>query len=386
MIVNQHPQDLLGGSEMQCDLLAKYLTLFGHKVCYVAVNSHRDSYRTDYRVVPTSRLTIWGMHKTIGFVQPDIVYWRYNKIGLLLGALVSKAHGCRFVFSISALSDCSPWVWKGAHPFHRFKTVVEQGHNRKQILQAMVFLLDPLKSALNFSALPLLADGVVSLNNEYRLATRVRKERTIHNMAPIGSMPFVWPRPYVVWVANIKATKNPDKYYELAGELAGIGVDFLMIGRIVDPKYGYLADEIGRPGGFHYLGVKNPEEVNGILAGSLFMVHTCNREGFGNNFIQAWLQGKPTVSLYFDPEGIIERHRLGFLSRDLRQLVSDVRCLIIDNPLRLEMGQRARQFAEQSFNAEVSAREYESFFTTILADHESRCSRPTLNSGDTHDR
>ncbi len=54
LIINQHPSDSLGGSEMQCDLIARGLTERGHQVVYASVGSMRkEEYPgLPYRVVP----------------------------------------------------------------------------------------------------------------------------------------------------------------------------------------------------------------------------------------------------------------------------------------------------------------------------------------------
>ena len=97
------------------------------------------------------------------------------------------------------------------------------------------------------------------------------------------------------------------------------------------------------------------------------MVHTCStEEGFGNSFIQAWLQGKPTVSLYFDPNSIITENSLGYISKSMEQMRKDVKRLIEDPVLRSEMGKRARNYAHQELNIENNIRVLEKFFSSIL--------------------
>ena len=49
---NQHLEDVIGGSEIQCHLIAKYLTGFGHEVFYAAINSKQVDYATNYHIIP----------------------------------------------------------------------------------------------------------------------------------------------------------------------------------------------------------------------------------------------------------------------------------------------------------------------------------------------
>ena len=126
-------------------------------------------------------------------------------------------------------------------------------------------------------------------------------------------VPFSWPRPYVAWVANLKPSKRPELCVELARHLLPHGVDLVMVGRLVDPAYCWLED-LSASENLHYIGPRSVEEVSGVLAGALALVHTCMPEGFPNVFIQSWQQATPTVSIEYDPGGIIKTHALGYVS------------------------------------------------------------------------
>ena len=99
-----------------------------------------------------------------------------------------------------------------------------------------------------------------------------------------------------------------------------------------------------------YLGPKTQEEVNNLLAKSHVFVNTSEREGFPNTFIQAWFRKVPVVSLTVNPDRLIDRHRLGYVSGSFRQLKNDVSTLIQD-PARIDrLGSVAQRFAFQYFS------------------------------------
>jgi glycosyltransferase involved in cell wall biosynthesis len=181
----------------------------------------------------------------------------------------------------------------------------------------------------------------------------------------LRSTPFEWPRPFVAWVASLKSDKRPEVFVELARRCQDLELDFLMVGRLVETHYRGVLDVA--PANLHYLGEVEPPAVNGLLASSLMLVHTCKPEGFGNNFMQAWLQGKPTLTLEFDPDGLIEDRGLGYRTDTLDGLEQRVRELCFDEPLRAEMGRRARELVDADFDQVANGRRLLEFFEQLLA-------------------
>lgn len=366
-VINQHPLDALGGSEIQCDLIAQELTKLGHKVTYFAVSAKKTSYPVSYPVEPLPRFGLFALFRALRRHRIEVVYWRHNKKGLFKAALAAKLAGAKFIYALSSISDSRPWVNFGSRPLERFLAAWKAA-GRGQIFRPSLLMLtlDPLYSAANFLAVPLLANGVTSLSSDLIHHVPVTRKTVLRNSMSISALPFRWQRPFVIWVANIKPKKNPEAFVALAESLRELPVDFLMVGKIQDSRYAYLTDASRIPSNLFYLGPKSPEEVNGIIRESQLLVHTCNPEGFGNNFIQAWLQGKPTVSLYFDPDRLISSQGIGFHSRTPENFVSQVSLLLCDANLRGAMGDKAQRFAKENFTPEANIPKLEAFLRSVL--------------------
>jgi glycosyltransferase involved in cell wall biosynthesis len=366
VIINQHHTDVLGGSEIQCHIIASQLVRYGHEIVYLAAAAKQTTYAAPYPVIALRSFSLFNLYSVLRDIAPDVIYWRHNKKGLLICASVAKLLGIKFVYAMSHVSDSRPWVRSGNRPFERFLHALRTARNARPPLKSLALLVDPAVSATNYAAIPLFVDAVVCQVSELVDILPVRKQVVVPNSMPLEAAEFTWPRPYVVWVASIKAKKNPEKYRELARALKGrLNVDFLMVGAIQDKKYQYLARAEKTGDNFYYLGPKPLSEVNGILKNCLFLVHTCNPEGFPNNMIQAWLQGKPTISLYYDPESFIEQHHIGFHSRSFDKFVHDVRTLIDDKELRDEMGARAAAFAREYFDPGKNVRRLEELMLSL---------------------
>ncbi len=353
-IINKHPKDILGGSEIQCDLIATYLAQNGHQVIYLAINGKSRDYGTNYLVEPIT-INFTTLQRLISKYQPDVVYWRANKRKLLPAVIAVKYLGPKFVFGISHINDVLKWG-------HKVRFDAETVHGK--MIQRYRSLRPALSGRVNHFGFHWV-DGVVAQLHQQSGKLPVKKERIIYNSVLPSYHPFLWQKPFVVWAGSIKGAKNPGRFIELAEHLRELPVDFLMVGKIVHGQYAALLEKAQRLPNFHYLGVKTYGELNGILRQSLFLAHTCQPEGFPNVFIQAWSQGKPTVSLCYDPDKLIQTHGLGFCSGGFERFVQDTRALVTDDPLRDSMARRANIFAHKHFDIETNVKQLERFLQEI---------------------
>ncbi len=351
LVVNRHMDTILGGSEIQCDLIARKLLEFGHQVSYLALQS-KKTLSHEYNVINMEKFTRRAFHKVISSEKPDIVYWRYNKKHLYVSSQICRRANVKFIYSLSHINDVTKW---SDQDIYRIKN--------GSIIGRIKGIGNIIVNRVNYSALKTV-DGIASQKADYleQLPKSFDKRAAIYirnsmEIKPQGN--FVWKKPYVVWVANIKRPKRPECFIELARRLPHLDVDFIMIGKIQDHNYDYMNYSNNLPDNLYYLGSKTKEETDEIIGKSLFLVHTCEPEGFPNNLIQAWLSGKPTITMQYDPDSTIEKYRIGLVSGTFEQLIDDVNKLIDDKKMRNEMGDRALQYANDSFNPETNVRKLE---------------------------
>jgi glycosyltransferase involved in cell wall biosynthesis len=178
--------------------------------------------------------------------------------------------------------------------------------------------------------------------------------------------------PVILWVNNLKRWKRPELFMKLAEECRTLlpGVRFIMIGRPL--LKGFYKRELERRfskrlENLSYIGEKTLRETNEYIGRSTLYINTSNSfEGFGNSFIQAWMRGVPTLTMGFDPDGLIEENKLGFCCRSMTELIEKVKLLTSDRDSWLEMSLRCKQFARDNCNADVMIYKYENLFREIL--------------------
>lgn len=333
----------MGGSEIQCDLIAKGLVGRGHEVIYVAPTGP-DAPAEEYGYpVASVEDSARGIVDYLDTFEADVVYWRYNLNHFLKVSSRLASKGVPIVFAASHLTDLNPWFF---------------GRDAKG-LSKLLALLQRLQRLHNQRGLKTVK-ALTTLNSDYLSLSPVPRSVFIPNAMETDSVPFFWSRPFVAWIANLKATKRPEVFVEACETLADHGIDGIIVGEIQEPSYAWVSDPKNLPRNVYFLGVRSPREVNGILHSSLFHAHTCRPEGFGNVFIQAWLQGRPSVSLGFDPNGYIREKKIGAVADDdeptfKKMLLS----WSLNETGRLEAGLRARKFALDTFRVPSMVKQVE---------------------------
>lgn len=361
LIINTHPSDALGGSEMQCDLIARGLTERRHEVIYGAVGRKRKESYTGlpYRVVSLAIERRGALTKVLQEENPDVIYWRNAKPHFLRAVKESRQNSVPFVFAVSQLNDVLRFAYNS--PMERL------GLFNKIKYYASIFH-QKVHSAYNYTGFRYIDGIIYQLNNQNLGNIPVKKQQVIWNSVSDTKELFNWKKPYCLWVGNIKSRKQPEAYIKLVSTMAQRypEIDFLMIGEMQDESYKPMIQKAKEIGNFHYLGFQPLGVVNGAMASAECLVQTFKTEGFPNVMIQAWMQGCPTVALEYDPDNISQSNQIGFLSGNFEQMVNDVELLLKDKQLRDEKGNRAKIFAKENFTPDKSIDKIESFLIELV--------------------
>jgi glycosyltransferase involved in cell wall biosynthesis len=150
----------------------------------------------------------------------------------------------------------------------------------------------------------------------------------------------------VVWVANLKQTKRPDLLVELVERLASRrDIRFTMIGADQSNHFDALLDRAKTLDGFRYLGGIPNENVNEILSGAHVLVNTSEHEGFSNVFVQAWLREVVVVSMNSNPDEVLTKENIGFISNTVEGVADVLRQLADDRRTLKDMAARSRDYS-----------------------------------------
>jgi glycosyltransferase involved in cell wall biosynthesis len=343
-VVNQHPRDVVGGSELQCDLVARGLAARGHEVQYLAVTGGPVTGDLDglpygvRRVDPAADEIVSACVET----GADVVYWRFNRALLRDTASGLADRRIPLVFAVAHADDVSRWP---VRPWRSDGSL----RDRASELRARI------RERRTWGAFQQVA-AVAAQRLDFLGRVPVEEQRLVRNLMSTDLTTFTWPRPYVAWVGSLQHRKHPELLPAISDVLAPLGVDLLVAGQLRDERYRSLVEPPTRRPNLHHLGVLPLGEIVGLLAGARLLAMTAHEEGFANVLIQAWWHGTSTVSLGYDPDGLIERHELGLACGwDVDRFLSAVaEAAVIPPEAGSAHRSRVAEFARTTFDNEAT--------------------------------
>ncbi len=369
--MESHPDEAMGGAEVQAWQLAKELAKRGWKVSFVYESDGRehdlekavdgiDLYRLNIRKRSLQILNWFTLHKILSQVDPDVLYQRMAVPYTGMVAHFAKKNRRPFVWVAASEADCTRfrylnWIVKNS-----------KGGNLRKLINIGASVISDRMANYGIRnctrAVVLSSDMERLLEKNFGMKSIIVKNaHAVPNENIVKANP-----PMVLWLGTLRKQKRPELFVELARMFAGKDYAFILAGRIDGDGYSkYFQSGTEQPANFQYLGEVDFETSNELLSKASVLVSTSTYEGFPNSFIQGWLRRTPVISLNADPDGIIEKYRLGFHSRTFDQLVLDTRVLLEDEELRKDKGDRARQYAVKEHGLSKMVDIFEGLFESL---------------------
>ncbi len=171
----------------------------------------------------------------------------------------------------------------------------------------------------------------------------------------------------ILWVGGIRREKRPDLFLTLAKVFPDL--KFLMIGgpSSGDPEYYQEIKESAiKITNLEFKGFVPHDEIGKYYAESTLLINTSSTEGFPNTFLEAWINCIPVVSISSDPDEIICNNNLGLHSKTFDQMIEDIKTLLKNKKLRMEIGINSRTYVEENHNINKLVKEYERVINNLI--------------------
>ena len=341
VLSDAHKHERIGGEEVQHAKLAQALLRQGHEVQLVVADYGQpdgqvfDSVPTiktygDRDGLPVVRFIYprWiKMWRALARADAEVYYVSCAGMEVGLVAMFCKRHGRRMVFRSASDSDCDPQ--RLLIQYARDKRLYEWGLRH--------------------------ADGVL-VQSEWQREAMLRnygKPSIVAGMlvdSPLHETPPESRDIQVLWVANLREVKRPDRVLDLAQRMPE--VHFHMAGGPMGGAQNYYdamkaraatLPNVSFHGGVPY------RDVGQLFDRARIFLNTSDLEGFPNTFLQAWIRGTPTATL-FDPDSIVKRKGLGVSATSMDELEQGVRRLLTDNLFYQQTSQASRDHMATEFS------------------------------------
>jgi len=347
VVIPTHWDYLMGGSQYQAKLLIEQLyQTYGVAITYFTARATTRRKFADHQVICGGHpnwLYRYGLfwdyfrlQRALSAFAPDVIYQRVACSYTGIAARYATRSGIPLIWHLTNEKDCRKAPAIG-QLLGRPHALIETRLAKRGVAQADVIVAQT-------------EDQVKMLHENFGREA----DRLIRNFHPVPPACNKRVDPLtVVWIANLKPSKRPELFLEIASCLQDMpGIEFLMVGQpyLSHSLQGRVEQAMQRHTNVRYLGAVPQEDVNKLLERSHLLVNTSRWEGFSNTFIQAWMRAVPVLTLGVNPDGLLDDSYLGCTHESTIDIASSIRRLA-SNPDALEnMGKRSRQFAIRRFS------------------------------------
>lgn len=332
-VLRNHPKDAPGGAEYQSYLISRELARRGHECHYVAYQSGENETIEDDGIIVHRRDTSHsGVIQTLADINADVYYFRLAPDLPLLWRAKRRLNGV-FAYNISRNIQCQPLFSGG--PYDTSDSYLRSLTSTVRYAVYRYLLRTP--------------DIIFTQTRHQKMQLESNhglKSTVVGNGHPIPAQEIEKESPPVVlWLASLKEVKNPEKFIQLYEATKDLPAQFWIVGRPVnDTVYNMIKEKTARYDTLEYLGGCGILESNEYFKQASVYVHTGDREGFPNTFIQSWLHKTPVISFCTDPDSALAKNDIGAHCKSLEESESFLRELIDDEEYRIRMGEAARRY------------------------------------------
>lgn len=167
---------------------------------------------------------------------------------------------------------------------------------------------------------------------------------------------------YVLWVGNNHEKKHPEIFIRLAECMPDFHFVMIMSKTAQKPTDNDVVDKVVKIKNLDYKGFVPFSSIAKYFEEASIFIGTSDMEGFPNTYLQAWQARTPVVSLFVDPDSVIERYKLGRVSGNFKNLCHDVRCLMKDPQERSKIGHNCKVYVENNHDSVQLTKRYVDFF------------------------
>jgi glycosyltransferase involved in cell wall biosynthesis len=283
--------------------------------------------------------------KALRKLDPDVCIQR--AVGDLTGFVGTycRLHNCRFVYHSATNWDPTSQIalWLSATPI----------------------------SLLYYNLGLVLSDAIVAQTHDVaaRFRRRFAGTKRVEIVPQIYDAVRIKPphikEDYALWIGRLTWYKRPEVFLNLARTIPERR--FVMAGS--GPMQSYVEARARNIPNLRFLGAVEHEVAEELCGKANVFVNTSMIEGFPNTMLECAARETPFITLEYDPDEMICKHRIGLHSRSFERLKKDVELVMSDDRLRTELGRNGRQYVIENHSPELGLKAYERLLYSLPIKH-----------------
>ena len=211
------------------------------------------------------------------------------------------------------------------------------------------------------------ADHILTQNSFQKSGIKKKYHKNVSTILNIYPGPFLRKKPqgeYILTVANILPKKQIHLVLDAARSCPQL--KFRIIGSGEGAYFEKIKKEAEQISNVEMIGKVQREFLFEHYVHALCLLQTSIAEGFPNTFLEAWAHQVPVLSLNIDPDNVIKRFELGWVARNLNEIISHLN-FVSENPVKVrQKGKSAISHVISAHNQNNIAAEYLNIFTSLL--------------------
>mgnify|MGYP001143876555 CR=1 FL=1 len=350
-----HISERGGGAEVQANYLSQALARRGFQVSYVCqtvnlnkINSIEILNEVQVHWLKSSGRFHWvdqNKYLTkLKSIQPHVVVQRLSSnVSYVIGNYCTD-NSCKFVWICT--DNISPYKNYHVRKFKKSNELRSIGF----IKYYSFFLNAKIMDKLRNRGMRNIDIAFTQNNEQYHILEQefnIKSERMIsghQKPEAISNSKTRFNERTIIWCGNFGKNKRPKLFVELTIALQNENIKFIMIGGHSDSAYVKEVLE-DKPEALHVTGQVSFEESLNCFDNASLLVNTSVLEGFSNTYIQAWLRGVPTVVFGADPNEVIQKNNLGYVTDNVDDARNFINSLFEDFGSYETMSENVKRYA-----------------------------------------
>jgi len=153
------------------------------------------------------------------------------------------------------------------------------------------------------------------------------KSTIINNVFNIEEK-YIDNKEYILWVGRIISWKQPELFLKITERFKNEKFVIVAPQSCTNEEYQSFVTELDNIKNIKYIKYVPFSKIDKYFKKAKVLINTSLHEGFPNTFIQAFKNCTPILTLGVNPDGIIEKYKLGICSKTFEEMVNNLNILL----------------------------------------------------------